>query len=77
MQNNIDNEETNSIAVSFEACSFLLYNNKILNYAFKLWISLEKRRKHNMLYSFINNESRIDISGHINNGFYNINLFYK
>ena len=75
--NNIDNEETNSIAVSFEACSFLLYNNKIMNYAFQLWISLEKRRKHNMLYSFINNESRIDISGHINNGFYNINLFYK
>ena len=76
--NNIDNEETNSITVSFEACSFLLYNNKILNYAFRLWISLEKRRKHNMLYSFINNnESRIDISGHINNGFYNINLFYN
>jgi hypothetical protein len=76
--NNIDNEETNSIAVSFEACSFLLYNNKILNYAFQLWISLEKRRTYNMLYSFINNnESRIDISGHINNGFYNINLFYK
>lgn len=75
--NNIDNEETNSIAVSFEACSFLLYNNKILNYAFQLWISLEKRRTPNMLYSFINNESRIDISGHINNGFYNINLFYK
>ena len=75
--NNIDNEETNSIAVSFEACSFLLYNNKIMNYAFQLWISLEKRRTYNMLYSFINNESRIDISGHINNGFYNINLFYK
>jgi len=75
--NNIDNEETNSIAVSFEACSFLLYNNSILNYAFKLWISLEKRRTYNMLYEFINNnESRIDISGHINNGFYNINLFY-
>jgi hypothetical protein len=76
--NNIDNEETNTIAVSFEACSFLLYNNSILNCAFKLWISLEKRRNKNMLYEFINNnESRIDISGHINNGFYSINLFYK
>lgn len=81
--NNIDNIETNYLAVSFEALSYIYssINNsnkklekRILDKIFILLFELEKRKNcDNTFYAFLNGLSRIDISGHINNGFYIMN----
>ncbi len=66
------NIETNYLAVSFEALGFLynsINDNKLLPIAFKLWYELEKRKTcYNILYTFLDGNARVDITGHINNG---------
>lgn len=72
------NIETNYLAVSFEALCYL-YNIvkdlNILKYIFLLFVKLEHRKiiyymgnKLYGLYPFLNKQSRIDITGHITNG---------
>jgi AMMECR1 domain-containing protein len=70
--------ETNYLAVEFEALS-TLYNSvsnetrlRIEPYLEKLLISLEQRKNNKGLYEFINRDARLDITGHILNGFYQL-----
>lgn len=68
--------ETNYIAVSFEALCFV-YNSMndidILYKIFELFIELENRKKcMDILYIFQNKTARVDISGHVNNGFFEL-----
>lgn len=59
----IENVETNYLAVAFEALCFLYISNKL----FILFFKLEKR-KNKIGYMFIDGTIRIDITTHINNG---------
>ncbi len=67
--------ETNYIAVAFEACCFVYKSNpvrktEILLKMFQLFFELERRRTdNNALHTFLDKSARVDISGHINNGF--------
>lgn len=73
---NKNNIETNYLAVAFEALCFLYSStNKIhlLDKIFQLFLEIEKRKNcHNTLYSFLDNSSRVDITEHINNGFFQL-----
>ena len=65
--------ETNYIAVAFEALCFVYSSNSkksLLNILFELLFELEKRKNcyNNILYTFLDKTSRVDITGHINNG---------
>jgi hypothetical protein len=67
--------ETNYIAVAFEAWWFVYKSNpvrktEILLKMFQLFFELERRRTdNNALHTFLDKSARVDISGHINNGF--------
>lgn len=69
--------ETNYIAVSFEVLCFLYSYNKQtehLKQIYELFFELEQRKDcYNILYSFMNKTSRIDITGHIINGIIQLN----
>lgn len=80
IMSNKKNEETNFIAVAFEALCFVYKSSveekknyklkeTILNKMFELLYGLEQRKNcnHN-LYAFLNKTSRIDITGHVMNG---------
>jgi AMMECR1 domain-containing protein len=73
---NKKNIETNFIAVAFEALCFAyksLSNNLLLNKIFELLFELEQRKNcYNTLYTFLNKTSRIDITGHIMNGLFQL-----
>ena len=64
--------ETNYLAVAFEALCFAYKSNakpSILNKLFELFFELEHRKHcNNVLYSFLDKTSRVDITGHIING---------
>jgi hypothetical protein len=74
--------ETNYIAVAFEALCFVynVYNvyksngqSSILYKIFRLLYELEKRKKSfDIFYVFLNNTVRVDITGHINNGLFQL-----
>lgn len=64
--------ETNYLAVAFEALAFAYSSTKdptLLEKAFKLLFELDKRKScYNTLYAFLDGSSRVDITGHVNNG---------
>lgn len=65
--------ETNEIAVCFEGLSSLLYltpDDTVTFYSvLELLKQLNKRKKHFLFY-FLNETARIDITGHVLNGYY-------
>jgi len=67
--------ETNYIAVAFESLCFTYKSMTtrkayLLPKMFELFFELEKRKtNNNALHTFLDKTARIDISGHINNGF--------
>lgn len=67
--------ETNYIAVSFEAlCSLYtmlqkLHHIECIDIIFSLFYFLQLRKEENGLYYFLNKTARLDISGHVWNGF--------
>ena len=71
MIDNIKSVETNELAVSFEALSFVYSATQILSpLLFQLFFELEQRKNCvNALYSFLDNSARVDITCHILNGF--------
>lgn len=74
---NLDSYETNYLAVTFEGlCNLLPKNPRVKQYLFKIFLELEKRKDSYGLYSFQNNNARVDITGHIVNGFCKI-IFNK
>ena len=73
---NIKEVETNNIAVAFEGLCYIQKanpseeTNRIL---FQLLFELETRKnKNNILYNFIDSTARVDITGHIINGLYQL-----
>lgn len=74
---NIQNIETNYIAVSFEALCFVYgttRQKKILHKIFQLFFELEKRKNcYNTLYTFLDKRARVDISEHVINGLIELN----
>lgn len=69
------NSETNYFAVAFEALCFVYtfytFNFTVLQQMFELLFKLEHRKVYNnTLYSFLDKTARIDITGHIMNGFF-------
>lgn len=65
---NLEDWETNYLAVCWEALCYLK-NYKVQNKMFQLFYELEKRRNELGLYEFKNGSARIDITGHVCNGF--------
>ena len=65
--------ETNFIAVAFEASCFIYakYTKpSLLNKIFGLWFELEQRKNcYNVLNTFLDKSARVDITGHIINGY--------
>jgi AMMECR1 domain-containing protein len=65
--------ETNYLAVAFEMMCFVYASTNDTYWwkpLFALFYELEKRKTcHNILYAFLNETARIDITGHILNGF--------
>ncbi len=76
---NIELIETNYIAVAFEALCFVVNTSvinrkKILSLIFILLFELEKRKScHDVLYNFLDGSARVDITGHVNNGLFQLN----
>jgi hypothetical protein len=74
---NKKNIETNYIAVAFEAVCFIYKRNAkltLLNKIFELLFELEQRKNYyNILYSFLDKTSRVDITCHIINGLIELN----
>jgi hypothetical protein len=68
--------ETNYLAVAFEALCFLygsIGKLTLLDTIFELLFELETRKTcFNVLYSFLDKTSRVDITCHINNGLYEL-----
>lgn len=66
--------ETNKIAVCFEGLSSLLYltphDTETFYSVLELLKQLNKRRKDDFLFYFLNETARIDITGHVLNGYY-------
>jgi AMMECR1 domain-containing protein len=73
---NIKEIETNYIAVAFEGLFYLQKTNpskETTNILFQLLFELESRKnENNILYNFIDSTARIDITGHIINGLYQL-----
>ena len=73
---NKKNTETNFLAVAFEALCFLygsIGKLTLLETIFELLFELEKRKTcFNVLYSFLDTTSRVDITVHINNGLFEL-----
>ena len=69
---NIKKIETNYIAVALEALCFIYKIQRkrpLLNKLFELFFELEQRKKcYDILYTFLDNTSRVDITGHIISG---------
>ena len=66
------NTETNEFAVALEALSALYsvrYDNSVRKWLFYLFICVERRKTDAGLYAFLNGDCRIDITGHVLNGF--------
>jgi hypothetical protein len=74
MIHNIKSIETNYLAVSFEAISFVYRaTHKLSELLFQLFFELEQRKIcTNTLYSFLDNSARVDITCHILNGLINL-----
>ena len=77
---NKKNIETNYLAVAFEALCFV-YKSKIkktlLNKIFEVFFELEQRKNcYNVLYTFLDKTARVDITGHIMNGFVELSLSF-
>lgn len=72
--------ETNEIAVCFEGLSSLLYltphDTETFYYVLELLKQLNERKKHFLFY-FLNDTARIDITGHVLNGYYVLLLLEK
>jgi hypothetical protein len=76
-----NNNETNYLAVEFECLTALYYiidkkeyQQKIEKCIELILIELQNRTNLNGLYKFKNGDVRLDITGHILNGFYNLLL---
>jgi len=76
---NIKNTETNYIAVAFESlcfvsCSISTNKSRCLHTLFQLLFELENRKTcHPNLYAFLDKTtSRVDITGHVNNGLFQL-----
>lgn len=73
---NIKEIETNYIAVAFEGLCYVQKanpSNETISILFQLLFELESRKnENNILYNFIDSTARIDITGHILNGFYQL-----
>ena len=73
---NIKDIETNYIAVAFEGLCYIhkAYPSKeTISILFQLFFELETRKNNNnILYNFIDSTARIDITGHVINGFYQL-----
>lgn len=68
--NHYSNElETNYLAVFYEAISSV-YDHSFAEALEKVFIDLHKRRTKDGLFSFKNGDCRLDITGHILNGYY-------
>jgi hypothetical protein len=71
--------ETNYIAVAFEALCFVYtstHKETVLYTLFKLFVELEKRKKScGVFYVFLDGTARVDISGHIYNGFFQLHNY--
>ena len=72
------NEETNYYAVAYEGITSLyniiennekMYLEPIIE---KLFIILNNRKNHYGLYKFLDNSVRLDITGHVINGYFNL-----
>lgn len=69
---NIDGWETNYLAVCWEGLCYLLKDYPFVKIKmFEVWLELEKRKNILGLYIFTDKNARIDITGHVCNG-YNI-----
>jgi AMMECR1 domain-containing protein len=67
--------ETNYLAVTLEAITSLLTiksNDELESFIEPLFIELNKRKNNYGLYTFKNNEARLDITGHVLNCYYNM-----
>lgn len=67
-----DKTETNELAVALEASSALYsvrQDKSVHQLLFYLFICVERRKTDAGLYAFLNGECRIDITGHVLNGF--------
>jgi hypothetical protein len=73
---NIKEIETNYIAVAFEGLCYIHKanpNKETISMLFQLLFELETRKNNNnILYNFIDSTARIDITGHIINGLYQL-----
>jgi len=73
---NIKDIETNYIAVAFEGLCYIHKANpskETISMLFQLLFELETRKNINtILYNFIDSTARIDITGHVINGFYQL-----
>jgi hypothetical protein len=73
---NIKDIETNYIAVAFEGLCYIHKANQskeTISMLFQLLFELETRKNNNnILYNFIDSTARIDITGHVINGFYQL-----
>lgn len=73
---NIKEVETNYIAVAFEGLCYIQKANptkETISILFQLLFELEIRKnKNNILYNFMDSSARIDITGHIINGLYQL-----
>ena len=73
---NIKAVETNNIAVAFEGLCYIQKANpseETNSILFQLLFELETRKnKNNILYNFIDSTARVDITGHIINGLYQL-----
>jgi hypothetical protein len=68
--NKKETTETNYLAVAFEALCYTNQNHSLL---FQLFFELEQRKEcHNLLYAFLDKTARVDITGHVLNGFYQL-----
>lgn len=65
-----ESTETNHLAVAFEALCYTNHNHSLL---FQLFFELEQRKEcHNLLYAFLDKTARVDITGHVLNGLYEL-----
>ena len=72
--NKKEGTETNYLAVAFEALAYTKNRNNMSDsLLFQLFFVLEQRKAcHNLLYAFLDKTARVDITGHVLNGFYQL-----
>jgi hypothetical protein len=65
--------ETNYLATAFEALSYINQKHTHDTLLFQLFFELEQRKTcHNHLYAFLDKTARVDITGHVLNGLYEL-----